>query len=311
MKDLKEFATYVAQHLFDAEPELAENLKVEIHEVVKNNGKVLTGITVREKGYNIAPTIYVNDAFEKYHNGTDLEKIVDEFLEAYKTSRIQEDFAMDFFTDFEQAKKRLSMKLVNAEKNSKLLEDLPYCQLGDLAIIFQVQANMKQYGTATITVRNEHVQLWNVTTDVLFDYAKQNMEENQPVRIQSMFEVLKGMFGDMPEEVIENSIPMYVLSNESMVNAASGMIFTEKLKEFADLKEANLYILPSSVHEVLLIPDNGNVETERLEEMVYEVNNTQVAPEEVLSDRVYYFDRFENALMYADTKEKIEIVTIM
>lgn len=61
----------------------------------------------------------------------------------------------------------------------------------------------------------------------------------------------------------------------------------------------------------LLIPDNGNVETERLEEMVYEVNNTQVAPEEVLSDRVYYFDRFENALMYADTKEKIEIVTIM
>ena len=308
MKDIKEFATYVAQHLFDVEPELAETLNVEVHEVVKNNGKVLTGIIVRERSCNIAPTIYVNDAYEEYQNGTDVNVLIAELFDIYKKSRVQEDLDLDFFTDFEQAKKRLSMKLVNAEKNEKSLEGMPYCLFGDLAVIFQVQADMDKFGSATITVRNEHMRMWDAETGELFDYAKRNMEENQPIRIKSMFEILKDMFSDMPEEVFESDVPMYVLSNESMVNAASGMLFTDKLKEFADLKKANLFILPSSIHEVILIPDNGTVEEERLKHMVCEVNCTQVAPEEVLSDEVYYYDRYENVLMFADTREKIEVI---
>lgn len=309
MRDVKEFANYIAMHLFDAEPEMKDTVEVEIHEVVKNNGVVLTGITIKEAGCNIAPTIYVNDGFKKYQNGLEMEELISGYLGTYKESKPNGSFSVEFFTDFEQAKERLSMKLISIERNRELLDDVPHFEIADLAIIFQVQVDAQEYGTATITVRKEHMQMWKVNSSALFEYAKANMEENQPVRIQSMIEVLKGMMGDMPEELLEEATPqMYVLSNESKVNAASGMIFTDKLQEFADSHNSNIFILPSSIHELLLIPDTGDMEVESLEAMVREVNSTQVAADEVLSDNVYYYNRTEMCLMMAKTMEKMELL---
>lgn len=134
-------------------------------------------------------------------------------------------------------------------------------------------------------------------------------ESKTPVRIQSMLEALKDLVGFSAEELVTGSGPsMYVLSNESKINAASGMIFTDKLQEFAEKHEANLFILPSSIHELLLIPDKGDMDVLTLTDMVCEVNMTQVAPEEVLSDKVYYFNREEKALMFAESMEIIDLV---
>ena len=309
MKDVKEFATYVAAHLFDVEPEMKETVIVEIHDVVKNNGMVLTGLTIREKGCNIAPTIYVNDGFKNYKNGKEMDELIAGYLRVYKESKPNGSFSIDFFTDFEQAKKRITMKLVNVERNCEMLKEVPYYKLCDLAIIFQVQVEANEFGRATITVRNEHMNLWGTETSVLFDNAKANMEQKQPVRIQSIVEVLKEMIGEMSEELFEEAkSQMYVLSNESMRNAAAGMIFTDKLQEFANVHNSNLFILPSSIHELLLIPDNGDIDVDSLESMVREVNLTQVEPDEVLSDNVYYYNRGDMCLMLARTMRRMELI---
>lgn len=309
MKSVKEFATYVAAHLFDAEPELADNHNVEIHEVVKNNGRVLTALTVREEGCNIAPTIYVNDGFEKFQDGADVEVLIAGYLRTYLESKPADSFSVEFFTDFNQVQDRLTMKLINAEKNEQMLKDAPHYTLGDLALIFQVMVDASEYGNATITVKKDHQAMWNIPTSTLFENAKANMEEKTPIRIQSMLEVLRDMMGDMPEELLDGAEPsMYVLSNESKINAASGMIFTDKLLEFADKHESNLFILPSSLHELILIPDKGDMDVQTLTDMVCEVNITQVSPEEVLSDKVYYFNREEKALMFAESMERIDLV---
>ena len=143
----------------------------------------------------------------------------------------------------------------------------------------------------------------------LFDNAKRNMSKKQPVRIQSMFDVLSSMMGEITEEMFEEiNLQMYVLSNETKINAASGIIFTEKIQEFADVHEANLFILPSSIHELILIPDSGELDVEYLANMVREINATQVPPEEVLSDKVYYYDRNQKALMFADSMEIISLI---
>lgn len=309
MKDVKEFATYVAQHLFDEEPEMAETCHAEVTEVTKNNGNILTGITIKEDGCNIAPTIYVNSGFDKYQDGTPVEFIIDDYLRTYRNSKPSANFSVDFFTDFEQAKDRLTMKLVNAEKNSDLLAEVPHYLVGDLALLFQVQVEATELGNATITVRNEHSEMWNVDTEELFNQAKQNMLEKQPIRIQSMLEVLAEMMGDnIPAEMLASEPQMFVMSNATKVNAASGMIFTEKLQEFAELHNCNMFILPSSIHELLLVPDNGSIDVDNLSQMVHEVNTTQVSPEEVLSDTVYYYDKDARALMFAESKEILDIV---
>ena len=309
MKDVKEFATYVAEHLFDARPELKKNHEVEVKEMIKNNSTVLTGLIIKEVESNIAPTIYMNSGFEMYRDGTQMEELIEGYLRTYETNKLDNNVSVEFFTDFEQAKERLTMKLVNAEKNRERLKKLPHYLLGDLALIFQVQVEAAEFGTATITVQSEHINMWKKEIATLFDNAKRNMSKKQPVRIQSMFDVLSSMMGEITEEMFEEiNLQMYVLSNETKINAASGIIFTEKIQEFADVHEANLFILPSSIHELILIPDSGELDVEYLANMVREINATQVPPEEVLSDKVYYYDRNQKALMFADSMEIISLI---
>ena len=191
------------------------------------------------------------------------------------------------------------------DKNADMLKGMPHFKFGDLAAIFQVQVNANEYGNAVITVKDEHMKMWGVDPKTLMDHARANMEEKQPVRIQSMMEVLTDMMGEMPEGMLpEAEAPqMYVMSNETRINGAAAMVFTEKLDEFAQDHNANLFILPSSVHEFLLIPDNGKMSVPELEAMVRDVNATQVAPDEVLSDNVYFYDKDVKSLYIAATNE--------
>lgn len=304
MKDVNEFATFVAEHLFDANQEMANNHQVEVKEVIKNNGLILTGITVKEDGSNIAPTIYLNDAFKHYEEGEDIKDVLTELLNTYEAHRVPGALNVEFLTDFNQAKERVAMKVINYEKNQKLLTGSPHIKFGDLAAIFQIQVDASEFGNAVITVKNEFMDMWNTDVETLMNLSRENMEEHQPMRIRSMLEVLTEMMGDIPDEMVEES-PMYVLTNEAKINGAAAMIFTDKLQEFAEKKNSNFFILPSSIHEVILVMDNGNMDVESLINMVREVNDTQVSADEVLSYNIYYYDRFTKALMMAVTKEII------
>ena len=302
---IKDFVDTVKEHLFDDRPDMAETHRVDVNEVLKNNGMLLHGLTIREEGESIAPTIYLEKFFDEFKEGSPLSEIADRIIGVYEDHRSPQNIAVGFFTDFEQCKDRLAMKVVNADKNTEMLAGMPHYKFGDLAAIFQVQVDSNEFGNAVITVKDEHMKMWGVDTKTLMEYAKANMEEKQPVRIQSMMEVLSEMMGGMPDEMLPggDSPQMYVMSNETKINGAAAMIFTEKLDEFAQNHGANLFILPSSVHEILLIPDNGNMSVPELEAMVRDVNATQVAPDEVLSDNVYLYDKDAKSLYIAATNE--------
>ena len=309
ISNVNEFAEYVSEHLFDESPEMTLDHTVQVQSVTKNNGLILKGIVVRENGCNIAPTLYVNDAFKRFEDGEDIQSLMDELLRAYDLHKLTDDFSVEFFTDFEQAKERLAMKLINAERNRELLATVPHYLLGDLAVIFQVLVDATEFGNATITVRNEHRDMWDVPTSTLFSFAKANMEEKQPVRIQSMFEALSGMIGNDDLLDVMDMPPMFVMSNESKINAAVGMLFTDKLQEFAEKYNSSLYIIPSSIHELLLIPDR-NQDPDSLASMIVEVNSTQVSPEEVLSDHPYFYDMDTHELKFAETMEVMELIEV-
>lgn len=230
---------------------------------------------------------------------------------AMDNMRAPEEFASigRDFQNFDFVKDKIIMVAVNAERNRDLLAGAPHQCREDLALIYKVMIGDNKDGIATITIKNEHMAMWGVTTETIHDLAMENTKEILPVTIQSMNEVMREMFAKdgMPDEIAEAMFAdmpanqqMYVISNASKVNGAASMFYEDALSGLADRIGTDLFILPSSVHECIAVStDMGTPES--LAEMVQEVNGTQVNLEEQLSDHVYRFDAKAKTISLADT----------
>ena len=201
------------------------------------------------------------------------------------------------------------MVAVNAERNANLLAQVPHQNREDLALIYKVVLGTNAEGMASITIRNEHMSFWGVTADQIHELAMVNTREILPVSVQSMNEIMREMFSkdgmpdDMAQLMFEEMPPtqqMYVISNSAKMNGAASMFYEDALSSLSEKLGTDLYILPSSVHEVIAVStDMGTPES--LSEMVREVNGSQVSAEEQLSDHVYRFDAASKKLSLADT----------
>ena len=312
MFQFDEFQEYVQMSLKEYLSDEQKDAVVRINEVTKNNGLKLHGISVQPKGSNIAPTLYLESYFKEYENGADLEVLMGSIAkEAEKHLNPPSEFANigETFTDFESVKDKVIMVAVNTERNRELLNQAPHKEKEDLSLIYKVIVDTDTEGIATITIKNEHMKSWGVTTDEIHELAMHNTKEILPITVQSMNEVMMESFGKdgMPEEMAEAMFEekpmnqqMYVISNKSRVNGAASVFYEDVLSDLADKMGTDLYILPSSVHEVIAVStDMGSAET--LSEMVREVNGTQVSAEEQLSDHVYKFDSKARTFSLADT----------
>ena len=316
------FTTAVVNGL---QEKLGEDYRILSNQVKKNNGVVLTGIIVEEKDSNTSPTIYLDDFYENYQNGVCLDQIVESLYRIFHKTKIKESVDLSNFLEFEKARKQIAFKLVNYEKNREMLKTIPYKVFLDLAIIFYyVVQEPPFYGKASILIHNEHLQNWGIGLEELYAQAKENTPRLFPANIESIEDLILGMLrsGIKKQEMekegekeitveitgdewidhlllklkadIESDadrIPMYVLSNKPKQQGAVCMFYPDILKKFAEEKNSDLYILPSSIHEVILLPATEDMEKENLLDMVTEINKTQVQDCDVLADSVYYYSR--------------------
>lgn len=270
--------------------------KVRINDVMKNNGVILNGLTVMGEQCNISPTIYLNTFYEAYESGSmTIGNVVDEVMDTYERNKLKQSVDMEYFMKYENIKDKLIYKLVHREKNQELLEDVPHVKVHDLAVVFQCLVAEEAMGNATILIHNAHLKLWGVRKERLYQDAIANAPSLQPYEITPMSEIIRQLL-EVEEElpIEEGSIPMYVLSNKARLFGASCILYPDVLKDFADELESDLYILPSSVHEVILLPADGTEDVENLRRMVCDINETQLRVEEVLSDNVYFYNRRDN-----------------
>lgn len=203
-------------------------------------------------------------------------------------------------TDFEKAKDKIVCFLVNKEQNQEMLQSVSHIDYLDLAVIFKLVVPPDTDDLATITVRDEFLERWDVSVEELYELAKANSRIILPGQAKNMFDVLAQM---VPAEVLDGMIPeaeapMYVISNSKNVNGASTILYSEVLANLADKIEDDLFVLPSSIHEVIAVPASG-ADADALTEMVREVNATQVAENEVLSDHAYFYSRENKELACA------------
>lgn len=271
----------------------------------KNNGLELTALTMKGKS-NICPTIYLEPYYEKIKDGMGFEESMQKISQVYE-SAMKEDPQLPFdISKYEDIKDKLYVSIINAEKNTEMLSQIPHQNFADLACIYKIKMEIAPMQIGSITIDNDHLKLLGRDSRELHEMAMANMKKIMPYSFENLSDVIAGLMGIEPEEFAMNNpseIQMWVLSNKDKYQGAAYMIDDDVLNEISEKIGGDLIIIPSSIHENLILKKDENTELGEIKRMVEEVNATQVEPEEVLSDSVYIYDRMEHRLSIADMEE--------
>ena len=302
---LRKFAKQVQSKVSER---LGDSYQVRLQEVQKNNNVRLQGLIILETGQNISPTIYLENFYKAYERGLAFEEIVENILRVYKEDRPQKDIDMSFFKDFLQVKDRICYRLIAAGTNKELLEKIPHVRFLDLAICFYYAYEGEVLGSGTILIYNTHVDMWKTTSEELLCLAGKNTPRIFPWECSSMETVVEELLEEQYEHTGEvllqeseqkrflQEMPMQILSNQKRAHGAAVILYSGLLKEIADKLEESFYIIPSSIHEVILLSASAMQTVSELKCMIEEVNTTQVERQEILSYSLYFYSREEDSI---------------
>ena len=311
MMDYEIFKEVVKEGFLSYMPKSYQDMEVKVVPVDKVNRK-LDGLSLlaQDGESMISPTLYINDMYEKYSKTGDLQGTLQEAAETMdEVFREAELPPLDIST----AKDNIIFQLVNTMQNEDMLKNLPHRDFQDLSIIYRWVVGVEQQGLSSVVINNHVAESLGMGEEQLFRAAAENTRRILPPVVQSMNEVMRDMFvaDGMPKELAdlmigeqEPEMTMWVISNERKVDGAASMLYEDKLHSLAERVGTDLYILPSSVHEVIAVSVEMG-EPEELARMVAEVNMDQVDLSERLSNQVYHYDKdLRKITLATDTPNK-------
>lgn len=299
-----EFKDAVVEKIREYLPETFANADVRLQVVTKNNDLQLTGLTIKAGNSNIAPTIYLEQFFDAYEKGEDINVILQRIAETRISHEFRDKFDTESITDLGRCKDNIVPRLIGRAWNTELLRSRPHKLVADLAVTYCIHLGEDRNGTTSVPISNELLASWNISVNELHDIAIGNMDKVTPPVFSSMSSVigsllLDDMPGDMTEEEKKAMLSefvfaddaMFVLTNTQKLNGAAEVLNRDVMERIIGQIGKDFFILPSSIHEVLIVPATPDMEVSMLENMVREVNQTQVSPEDRLSDNVYVYTK--------------------
>ena len=311
MMDYEIFKEVVKESFLSYMPKGYQDMEVRVTPVDKVNRK-LDGLSLLAQNENtmISPTLYINDMYEKYSKTGDLQATLREAAEAMDEAFREAEIPP---LDISTAKDNIIFQLVNTMQNEDLLKKLPHRDFQDLSIIYRWVVGVEQQGLSSVVINNHVAESLGMGEEQLFKAAAENTRRILPPVVQSMNEVMRDMFvaDGMPKELAdlmigeqEPKMTMWVISNERKIDGAASMLYEDKLHSLAERVGTDLYILPSSVHEVIAVSVEMG-EPKELARMVSEVNMDQVDLSERLSNQVYHYDKdLRKITLATDTPNK-------
>ena len=310
MLDYEEFKQEVVNDIKDYLSDRFTNADVNIIEVTKNNDVHLDGLQIMHEDSNIAPTIYLNNFYGKYEQSGDLEEIMTEIADIRERSDFDLPIDVSDMSNLDKVRDHIDCRVLGTENNQEYLRDKPHKTVAeDLAVVYSVRLGGAADGIMNAVVTDQMLDRWGISVDELHDIAISNTEILSPVELVSMREMLMDMMlpGD-PDAIhdLDMFIPdegpqMYVLTNHDKVYGAKEILNQEVMDKIADKLDGDFIVLPSSVHEVLILPDAEHVDRAALEDMVQTINQNELDAKEVLSNNVYCYDFKEHELVRAET----------
>ena len=301
MNKKKEYVAFLSELQAFVEAKLEGKVKGEICTSVKNNGVTVTGLMLKGTEEKVAPNFYLDRQYVQWMRGTQtMEEIAEQLCKAYcEEIKRNSTLVSELSFSWPEFRRNVFLRLINREKNKEQLEKLPYREFMDLAVVYyySVPISGGTYGTLLIT--KEHLALLEITEEELHQAAQSNCERFRPAKICCMEDVICNLGRKLGVEVQDSKCGypfLYVLTNVNGMFGASAMINPKELEYFSKRINNSFYILPSSVHELILVPYSREFCVEYFAGMVREINETQVEATEVLSDSIYFFDKETKSL---------------
>lgn len=308
MKETKTIQKFTEELILKISETLGERYKITSNVVKKINTELL-GLQIfdnEQTGTNMVPSIYVNSFYHQYLNSDiSMDEISDEVISTYMSNKTDKSFDVSYFTDWQAVKKLLTARIINSEMNRELIQEIPHIEFLDLTIVFYVTVDLGQQGIGSVLVRNEHMKYWDVDVE---DLSKAAFEENRifdQAVIQSMESILRGMIEDelmsdqikvseadisgMIDGIITQNSMMYVLTNKDKQFGAIELMDVNTLEMIASKLESDLAIIPSSVHELILLKLEDRSSADMLAGMICDVNQTLNVSDK-LSDHPYFYE---------------------
>lgn len=280
--------------------ELVPNMEVKCEKVIKNNNIVLHGVTIFKKR-SVSPVFYIENYLKYNSTKVIANMIVSDFFKEYERANRLAKLTMDV-SDFTKIKDKIKLRLVNKNNNSKLLENLVWMPFLDLAIIAYVELSSNDEGVSSIRVTRDLLKTWGFTSigDIMTNAKKNTF--STPYDFKNIIYIMAELTGMPVEQLLEmeknlNKPSMYVLTNKNNFNGSVEIINYNTIQNISDKLNSDLLVIPSSIHEVIVMPYDKEFEKNQITQMVREVNGAEVPPEEVLSDHVYIFSR-QNGWQY-------------
>ena len=318
MMNEQEFYKNIQESIIGFLPEQYAAAQITLTTKVKNNDVEKTGIVVQMPMERAAPVIYLDAYFRQYEEGRGIDEILTEIAQI-RDRAMNGPINMinpDFITDYENVRPRLQMRIFDTERNEKRLSEIVHHSFGDYSSAYCVLLSEDNGHSMSVMVTPSLMESWGITKKklhddtILADLNRQPQLINMPDMMDSM------LSGREPENLLagparpiveppEGEEALFILTNREKVNGA-GLILNSVIQEkIANIVGGSYYVLPSSVHEILIMPDTHDrslMGAQQLCEMVSAINRSEVAPEDVLSDRVEYYDapnrRLCNAIQY-------------
>ena len=293
---------------------LKENLgtdwTIELHtNVILNNGTTHIALILYKNGEKLHPQIYLERFFEDYKKGKTMKEILQDVMTTYEEAlKNINPHSLSGIEDWEQVKGRLAFRLLSKERNKETLENYVYKEFLDLAAIVTFCAEIDEQGVKAIRVTHDLAERWNVSEEEILQAAEENTEALFPVRMEPILDTLCRVADisrdDLPEEVLaeeEISPQIMVLTNYLGVNGATVLLYDSFLQQVYEKLSGKFIILPSSIHEVIVMPLASAPPITDSQKMVEQINRSSVKEEEILSDSVYLYDG-EKVILACDSK---------
>lgn len=298
----KEFKTRIEQEIRTI---LGEEREIKYQTVHKLNGISYEGLSISDGKQGALPIFPLETCYQEFSKGNICMDEICRMLANWNkddTSKL-DGFVCDILRGTD-VRENIYMRVVNYEMNKEWLKDYPHTKKLDLAIIYYVEIVSEEHNFYIANINYELMKRMNLAEDELFGIALKNCQEKQPAIIKNMRDIFPKMLWDIADIFIEDEEPMsgpecmmYILSNPKGSLGAVCMFYDNVLEEFAEQMQDDLYLLPSSINEVILLPSKG-LGPDNLRNIVTDVNNTVLMEQEILGGNVYLYERGNKNLNY-------------
>jgi hypothetical protein len=287
-------------------------------EKIEKMNESYDSIVIKPAGASIATIIRTEAAFEAFKSGTELREMLlgtreeEAELKAMVRSIVDDienepQFDLSVFDDYKKVKSRLSMQIVSAERNAELLEDVPHERIEDMAVVYRILMTQPGTGnkTATTLVTNGMLRNYGITDSQLKRDAMRNAPNVKPVKIRDMSETVKDFDLELAPDVSVEDGRIFVASVVDNLYGAAVIAYPNFLNTVAAMLRSDFFVLPSSIHEIIIIRDDGDLDADDLKNLVTSVNATQVDPADQLTDNVYHYDMYNNVFEIASDQTMV------